>query len=96
METVQIPAELAEKILRLANEFGEPFFSLLIGEGDGTINGVEEGRVCVLDAELQFVANYKTNETGLAERLKDLLNLIASEFSNHVPQEIRARAMKGL
>ena len=96
MKTVEIPADLAEKLLRLANEFGEPFFSVLVGEGDGTINGVEEGRVCVFDAELQFVANYEPSEIGVAERLKDLLNLITSDFAEQVPQEIRARALKGL
>jgi hypothetical protein len=43
MKTVEMAADLAEKLLRLANEFGEPFFSVIVGEGDGTISGVEEG-----------------------------------------------------
>jgi hypothetical protein len=96
MDTVQVRADLLERMLRLAYGFGEPSFLAIVGEGDGTSNGIEEGRGCVLDAEIQLVANYATPELALAERRRDLLNLLTDELSDEVPLEIRERALKGL
>jgi hypothetical protein len=91
MTTVAIPLDLAERILRLGEAFGEPFFSVIVGEGDGSINGIEEGRVCVFDAELSFVAQYEPGETAKAETLKELLNAITGDLSDCVRPVLGAK-----
>ena len=93
MESIALPAHLVIQVLRLANEFGEPFFSALIGEGDGMINGIEEGRVAVLDAEFAIVANYPPAQLALAERLAALLNTITHDLAGYVPEEVRRQAI---
>jgi len=84
MSTVTIPAEILQRIVSLASSFGEPYFSAIVGEGDGTINGVEAGRVVVFDAEMQIVARYPAADLATANRLRDLLNAITSDLAKAV------------
>lgn len=89
-DTVEIPVDLAEKILRLAYYFGEPQFIAFLGDGES----VEHGQTAVLDAELQLVARYPSTDIGMARRLADLLNAITVEVADILPGEVRTRAAR--
>jgi hypothetical protein len=94
MDSIAIPGDVVFRILQLANEFGEPFFSAIEGAGDGSVNGVEAGRVSVIDAELESVADYHSEDLRVARRLANLLNTITHDLAAHVPEELRRRAIR--